>query len=110
MKMNRRGFMKVVLAAPIVGLGTESRAQQFKCIGRLSTAKRTGHDPNKMYCTVCDVELTDTNGSSVIGISMNFCGDHIETKRAKRIFGKTEFNVCHICWLKSLGVKTIRKD
>ena len=63
-------------------------------------------------CDVCNEELTDVEkNTTIIGVLFNISKldkDHSETKRIKEIFGKTEFNICYVCWLKSLGIKPIK--
>jgi hypothetical protein len=54
-----------------------------------------------------------TVASTAVGQSKRVCmvdldwSDHPESKKVRDTFGKTEFNICFTCWLKSLGVKPI---
>ena len=61
-----------------------------------------------MQCDVCGQELM-INNVSVVGLSICLPDDssYVEFKKVKDIFGKTEFNICLTCWLKSLGVKPL---
>ncbi len=58
-----------------------------------------------MKCDVCDRNLTDQYGISIVGISIQISNFIAEEKRVEKLFGKKEFNVCYVCLLKSLGVK-----
>lgn len=77
-----------------------------------------------MNCDVCGDNLTvenvgellhgnpDTedliNVGTMIGIQITVEGvNHPVATKMKEIFGKTDFSVCHCCWLKSLGVKPV---
>lgn len=61
-------------------------------------------------CDVCSHEMWDTESqTNLIGTVMKLTisdnVSHPEVQRVKDLFGKLEFNVCFVCWLKSLGVK-----
>lgn len=58
------------------------------------------------YCDVCGINMTE-NECTVIGSSIKVQGDHKEIRRVKKAFGKTEFRICYVCRLRSLGVKEI---
>lgn len=62
-----------------------------------------------MKCDVCGIEMTEPvsedNGVTVEGMEINLKGEHKEVDRVRKIFGKTEFRICFVCWLLSLGVK-----
>ena len=63
-----------------------------------------------MKCDVCGFEMTtDIDGTdcTLIGVQQEYKGKHPVTERVKKLFGKTLFHICHVCWLKSLGVKPI---
>ncbi|GAH92696.1 unnamed protein product [marine sediment metagenome] len=66
-------------------------------------------------CDVCGVDMADDNqpfsGTSLFGLEIILklpkkSGKvHHEICRVLETFGKTEFKICFVCWLKSLGVK-----
>lgn len=59
-------------------------------------------------CDMCGNDVYDTECSKeLIGIHIELSGEHIEVRRVKNMFGKTNFAICFCCWLKSLGVKPI---
>lgn len=62
----------------------------------------------KLYCDVCDGCLWDL-GTNVIAMNFRFINrsdeEHIEFKRVEKAFGKKEFNVCGVCYLRSIGIK-----
>lgn len=61
-------------------------------------------------CDACGEDMTD-NDTTLIGLKIEFdmpkkSGKvHHEICRVLDAFGKTEFKICYVCWLKSLGVK-----
>lgn len=57
-----------------------------------------------MNCDVCGYNLKDEGGFANAGIKIDLQGKH-ERERVEKIFGKFKFRICHVCWLKSLGVK-----
>ena len=61
-------------------------------------------DVPPVYCDVCGINMT-VKECSVIGASINIQGDHKEIQRVKDAFGKTDFKICYVCCLRSLGVK-----
>lgn len=65
-----------------------------------------------IFCDVCGRKLTE-NGLSIIGMRISRMSDQIEKsneyRRIKDTFGKTEFNICWVDFIKSLGVKTLDK-
>lgn len=63
-------------------------------------------DSQPQYCDVCGINMTDKE-CTVIGTNISIQGDHKEIRRVKNAFGKTDFKICYVCWLKSLGVKEI---
>jgi len=75
-------------------------------------------EDTEMKCDVCGTEMTadilpikgerfGMKKVTVEGIKMNCNGDHPEFDRIKDVFGKSEFHVCFVCWLTSLGVKRL---
>ncbi len=65
-----------------------------------------------MKCDVCEFEMTteiDGTDCTIIGVQHEFHGNHPMTDRVKKLFGKTRFLICHVCWLKSLGVKPLEQ-
>ena len=72
---------------------------------------------NKTYCDVCGdcltVELPEqpTMGfvKTMIGITLtpysNNKPEHPEISKVRKEFGRTNFDICYCCWLRSLGFK-----
>jgi len=64
-----------------------------------------------VLCNVCGVDMTDDSGNSFIGLEIGLKLPkksgivHHEICRVLETFGKTEFKICFVCWLKSLGIK-----
>lgn len=60
-------------------------------------------------CDSCGESLyDDTLKMSIIAIRIDLSehsGNHKEIKRVLDTFGKTKFDICFTCWLKSLGVR-----
>ena len=57
-----------------------------------------------MKCDTCKTEM-EYDGTLFIGCHIKIdCEGHPINKRVEQEFGKLEFYVCHVCWLKSLGV------
>lgn len=64
----------------------------------------------EVYCDVCGISMTDKRlgGITDKGLGWSIKDDfHKEAGRVQEIFGKTEFSVCHVCFLKSLGIKPL---
>lgn len=61
-----------------------------------------------MFCDVCKQDLRDENGHLVVGMQISLLGANPARKRVEELFGKNKFNICHVCLLKSLGVKKLR--
>ncbi len=59
----------------------------------------------KMNCDVCGQDLRDENGYNIVGVQVSLLGANPVSKKVEEIFGKNKFSICHVCWLKSLGVK-----
>lgn len=61
-------------------------------------------------CDACGEDLTDAIKAGLIGLELKFEVPKKSGKvpheicRVLEAFGKTEFNVCYVCCLKSLGV------
>ena len=58
-----------------------------------------------MNCDVCGESITDEDGNWP-GKSIALLGAHPARKKVEEIFGKNKFDICYVCILKSLGVKT----
>ena len=61
-----------------------------------------------MNCDVCNYDLSDDRGKANAGVCVDVLGAHPAKKRVEEIFGKNVFRICHVCQLKSLGVKPKR--
>ena len=59
-----------------------------------------------MNCDVCGYNLKDEYGLNVFAVEVKLLGAHSARERIEEIFGKNEFRICHVCYLKSLGVQT----
>ncbi len=66
-----------------------------------------------MICDACGFDMTEEEDSAVetmIAVVVDYDNiDHPMIQRVKETFGKTKFAVCHVCWLKSLGVKPLEQ-
>lgn len=71
---------------------------------------------NEIYCAVCKDKLANDSESCIgMTLTMILNNDNIdknsivykEYKKVLDTFGKTEFNICWSCWIKSFGVKPI---
>lgn len=58
----------------------------------------------EMNCDICGYDLKDEGGFANTGVKIDLQGKR-ERERVEDIFGKFKFRICHVCWLKSLGVK-----
>ncbi len=58
-----------------------------------------------VICDVCGDGLNYADDQRCIGVAFDFSGDHPAATRVMMEFGKTNFNICNCCFLKSLGVK-----
>ncbi len=59
-------------------------------------------------CNVCGINLIDKSGTAVIALGVSVLDVNTittEAERVKSLFGKTDFNICYVCLLRSLGVK-----
>lgn len=61
-----------------------------------------------MNCDVCGENLKDESGKAVAGVVIKLLGANPARNKVEDIFGKNEFRICYVCWLKSLGVKPKR--
>lgn len=64
----------------------------------------------KVDCDACGFDLTDDSGYGNVALSIKLLGAAFEKERVIEIFGKNEFNICHVCRLKSLGIKPKKRD
>lgn len=70
-------------------------------------------DQTHIHCDVCNTDLTDETGATVIGMAYNLSDirsdktkpAHKEYVRLVEVFGKENFNVCFVCWMKAMGIK-----
>lgn len=62
-----------------------------------------------MKCDSCGYDMTNEDGGSLICVSVQVGEKCPERPRIKRVFGKSDFNICYFCYIKSLGVKRIKK-
>ena len=63
----------------------------------------------KYPCNVCGHDMKDLNGYRISGVGIRLPRNS-EGKRAEEEFGDTEFHVCYVCRLKSLGIKKPKKE
>ena len=61
-----------------------------------------------MNCDVCNENLSDDMGKANAGVVINLLGANPAKKKVEDVFGKNIFRICHVCQLKSLGVKPKR--
>jgi len=74
-------------------------------------------DEKRHPCDSCGHDMYDPKtNNSVTGVRIEVAvrpGEektaHAEFKRIIDTFGKSDFDVCYVCWLKSLGVKPKKK-
>ncbi len=59
-------------------------------------------------CDVCGYSVKDSGGLANAAIVVRLLG-HPEKERVMEVFGKTKFKICNVCYLKSLGVKPLKK-
>lgn len=62
-----------------------------------------------MNCDVCGHDLKDEDGFAVCGVEVALLGATAARQRIEDTFGKFKFRICHICYLKALGVKTLKE-
>ena len=61
-----------------------------------------------MNCDVCGIDLKDEDGYAIQAVEVALLGANSARKRVEDIFGKFKFRICHVCYLKALGVKTLK--
>ncbi len=62
----------------------------------------------EIVCDVCGYNVKDDGGFANAAVVLRLLG-HPEKERVKEIFGKIKFKICHVCYLKSLGIKPLKK-
>ena len=62
-----------------------------------------------MACDVCGQDLKGEERYETVGVQVSLLGANPMREKVEEIFGKNEFRICHVCWLKSLGVKPTAK-
>jgi len=75
-------------------------------------------EEKKLPCSVCGQDMYDPKTkNTVTGIHIGICvkpgeeeGAHSEYKRVIKVFGKNEFDICYVCWLRALGVKPKKQE
>ncbi len=60
-----------------------------------------------VHCSVCGESMGDGNDCNVIAMSCEVSGDHPQTKRVEKVFGRTKFSICYVCFLTALGVQEV---
>jgi len=66
-----------------------------------------------VVCDVCGNNLRDDElDSNFIGIEISLKypateRPHKELRRIEKTFGRLKFDICYVCWLKSLGIKPL---
>ena len=66
-----------------------------------------------MKCDSCGFDLTvktEQGERSEIGLHIEVGSSAIEYAQVVKLFGKSSFDFCNCCWLKSLGVKPLGKE
>lgn len=63
----------------------------------------------KTFCDVCNFDLTDDAGYATVGKTVQLSNSVPEKQRAIKAFGKNKFNICYVCYLKSLGLKEVKE-
>lgn len=64
-----------------------------------------------MICDVCGRSMTTKDGTTLIGvsISLGYEGNSKWKRKVKKIYPEIDlnksYNICYVCWLKSLGIK-----
>lgn len=62
-----------------------------------------------IFCDVCGTEMGTAESGTLQGIEIKVTDTtekpHPEITRMVEVFGKTEFHICFVDWLKGLGVK-----
>jgi hypothetical protein len=60
---------------------------------------------DNVYCDVCGFDLRFDGKLTISGVQIDLLGANPARKRVEELFGKNQFKICYVCWLKSLGVK-----
>ena len=74
-------------------------------------------EKKKLPCDVCGHDMYDPKANytvTAVRVSIQIAyqdplSKHREIQRVVKTFGKLAFDVCYVCYLKSLGVKPKRK-
>ncbi len=61
-----------------------------------------------MDCDVCGCDLKGDSNRANAGITISVLGANPARAKVEELFGKNVFRICHVCQLKSLGVKPKR--
>ena len=67
-------------------------------------------------CDACGRQLYDpVSDSTIVALHISVAAPensvrHFEQQKLIDEFGKSAFNICFYCWVKSLGVKPIKRD
>lgn len=61
-----------------------------------------------MKCDICGFDLRDETGYTVTAVEVALLGAVPERERVEKMFGKFKFKICHVCYLKSLGIRPTR--
>lgn len=61
-------------------------------------------------CDACGISMMDEDGTAVmIGLQIKAIGEHRMVDELLKAFGKSKFHICHVCWVKSLGVELVKE-
>ena len=64
-------------------------------------------------CEACGEEMKDRELGNLIGLYLKITSrtikEHPELVRVRKIFGRTEFNICYVCRLRALGIPTLEE-
>lgn len=64
-------------------------------------------------CEACGKEMKDRELGNLIGFYLKVTSttrkEHPELTRIKKIFGRTEFNICYVCRLRAFGIPTLEE-
>lgn len=64
---------------------------------------------NEIFCDSCGYSMYhEKENGNTIGMSISITEELEEGRNIKKIFGRSKFNICYSCWLKSLGIKPIK--
>lgn len=59
----------------------------------------------RINCDVCSRNMTNKKGETIIALRITVGDEAVEAEDVDRMFGKKDFNICGICFLKALKVK-----